>query len=447
MSFRFAALAALVLTGFSLHAQETTAGVYGIVEDASGAIIPGATIILENVGTNRHYTATSSEAGAFALTLLPVGEYIATAETVGFKKAVVTGVTLHVNDNRRIVFSLNVGEVAETITVEATAVVVNTASGETSAHMSAKQIINTPTQGRYVMPLALLMPGVVSDTPNDRRNNRAAVNGVRPTHNAWLLDGGYNIDTGGNWGAPLAPNVEGVAEFRALRGNYSAEFGTGGGSQFNVITKSGSNEFHGSLYYYLRNDKLNARNFFNSNRQAFKGNEFGFSLGGPVRIPGLYDGRNKTFFFILEGWNKERTQQVFQSIVPTAALRAGDFSALGKTIKDPDTGVAFPNAQVPSARFDPNALGYQSMYDLPNFVSSTANNYTTTAPFIDDRRDQSYRVDHNFTDKHSLMVRHYREKRDSERSLSRPASRSCAGRTRRRPTTRSSSSRPSSART
>src|SRR5437773_756053 len=143
-------------------------------------------------------------------------------------------------------------------------VAVDVATGTTSQLFDGRDIVRLPSRGRYVQPFALLMPGVVSTTPYDRRNNNSAVNGIRPTHNAWLIDGGYNIDTGGNWGSPLAPNIETVAEFRAIRGNYSAEFGTGGGSQFNVITKGGTNELHGSLYYFHRNDKLNSPNFIDS---------------------------------------------------------------------------------------------------------------------------------------------------------------------------------------
>src|SRR5260370_25589303 len=141
------------------------------------------------------------------------------------------------------------------------------------------------------------MQGAICTTPGDRRNNNASVNGVRPTHNAWLLDGGYNIDTGGNWGAPLAPDVETVAEFRALSGNYSAEFGIGGGSQFNVISKSGTNGLHGSAYEYLRNDQLYARNTFSPVRQPFRGNDFGFTTGVPCYLPKICNVTNKTLCF------------------------------------------------------------------------------------------------------------------------------------------------------
>ncbi|MEO8127762.1 MAG: carboxypeptidase-like regulatory domain-containing protein, partial [Bryobacteraceae bacterium] len=203
---------------------------------------PGAQIRLKNLETGRAWQTTADESGAFSITLLPIGTYEVSAETQGFKRTVVNDVVLRVNDNRRFVFTMEVGQLAEQVTVEATTVAVNVATGTTSQLLDGGDMVKMPSRGRNVQPFALLMPGVVSTTPYDRRNNNSAVNGVRPTHNAWLIDGGYNIDTGGNWGSPLAPNIETVAEFRAIRGNYSAEFGTGGGSQFNVITKGGTND-------------------------------------------------------------------------------------------------------------------------------------------------------------------------------------------------------------
>jgi hypothetical protein len=417
LSLFFSLIVCLAVFLSPAHGQEVTAGIYGTVQDATGAVIPGTEIVMTNVDTGRTLRTTSDATGGFTITLVPLGNYSVSAEAAGFRTSVVTGVILRVNDNRRIIFNLAVGEVSESITVEASAVTVNTASGETSAHLDGDELINIPSTGRYVLPFAMLMPGVVSDRPNSRRDNRAAVNGVRPTHNAWLLDGGYNIDTGGNWGAPLAPNIEGVAEFRAIRGNYTAEFGTGGGSQFNVVTKSGTNQYHGALYYFLRNEKLNARNFFQPERQAFKGNEFGASFGGPVKLPG-YNGQDKTFFFVLLGWNRERTQQRFLEIIPDMAVRQGDFSGLDVDIIDPSTGNPFPNNIIPSNRHDRNALAYTQMYSPPNFIDSAGRNFTTVSPFIDDRTDQSYRIDHNFSENYRLMGRYYREYRNSERSES-----------------------------
>lgn len=396
----------LVLAVLSMSAQEVTAGIYGTVTDASSAVIPGATIRLRNTLTGRSHQTTSDESGNYSFVLLPVGNYELDCEAQGFKKSVVSDVTLRVNDNRRIIFTMEVGQVSDSVTIAATAVAVNTATGTTSQLLDGKDMVNLPSRGRNVLPFALLMPGVVSDTPYDRRNNRAAVNGVRPTHNAWLLDGGYNIDTGGNWGAPLAPNIESVGEFRAIRGNYSAEFGTGGGSQFNVVTKSGTNDLHGSAYYFHRNDKFNARNFFSPRREPFRGNDFGFTVGGPVYIPKVYNGRNKTFFFVLLGWIKERRQQNFLQIVPTVPFRSGDFSSSRTVLYDPDNGQPFAGNVIPTSRIDRNALGYARMFPQPNFSDAAGRNWSSLQGRIDDTNEKNFRVDHHFTDSHRVMWRY-----------------------------------------
>ncbi len=405
---RLALLAALIGAAFSslAMAQEVTAGIYGVVQDSSSAVIPGATIRVTNTGTGLTRQTTTDESGNYSLPLLPIGTYSVTAEANGFKKSVVNDVLLRVNDNRRIVFSMEVGQIADQVTVEAAAVTVNTSSGATSQLLDGKDMVQLPSRGRNVLPFALLMPGVVSTTPYDRRANNSAVNGIRPTHNAWLLDGGYNVDTGGNWSTPLAPNIESVAEFRAIRGNYSAEFGVGGGSQFNVITKGGTNDIHGSAYYFHRNDKFNARNYFLPTRPPFRGNDYGFTIGGPVVIPKVYDGRNKTFFFALMGWIKERQRQEFFGIVPTEAAKGGNFSATGRTIFDPVTGQPFPGNIIPANRIDANARGYARMYPASNFSDSAGRNWFSLQSRQDDTDEQNYRIDHNFTSNHRVMWRY-----------------------------------------
>ncbi|MFN7921668.1 MAG: TonB-dependent receptor [Bryobacteraceae bacterium] len=385
--------------------QEVTAGIYGVVQDSSSAVIPNAIVHARNTGTGIVREAKSDESGNYLFTLIPIGTYEVTAEAPGFKKSTVSSVQLRVNDNRRITFTMEVGQLAEQVTVEAAAVAVNTATGTTSQLIDGKDMIQLPSRGRNVLPFALLMPGVVSTTPYDRRNNNSAVNGVRPTHNAWLLDGGYNIDTGGNWGTPLAPNIESVAEFRAIRGNYSAEFGVGGGSQFNVITKGGSNDLHGSVYYFHRNDKLNARNYFLSSRAPFRGNDFGFSTGGPVFIPKVYNGKNKTFFFVLLGWIKERRQESFFNIVPSAAQKTGNYSAISRALYDPDSGQPFPGNIIPTSRIDRNALGYAKMFPDPNFLDAAGRNSFFLQGRKDNTDEMNFRVDHNFNENHRVMWR------------------------------------------
>ncbi|MBL8174915.1 MAG: carboxypeptidase regulatory-like domain-containing protein [Bryobacterales bacterium] len=402
--FRYLCLAlACSALGYS---QEVTAGIYGVVQDATTAIVPGATVRARNLGTGLSRQTITDESGNYSFVLIPIGTYEVTAEASGFKKSVVNDVVLRVNDNRRILFTMEVGQIADQVTVEASAVTVNTASGTTSQLLDGKDMVQLPSRGRNVLPFALLMPGVVSDTPYDRRNNRSSVNGIRPTHNAWLLDGGYNIDTGGNWGTPLSPNIESVAEFRAIRGNYSAEFGVGGGSQFNVITKGGTNELHGSAYYFHRNDKFNARNFFQPTRSTFRGNDFGFTVGGPVYIPKVYNGKNKTFFFVLIGFIKERQQQAFFNIVPEAPFRTGNFSTLGRTLYDPVGGAPFPGNVIPTARIDRNALGYTRMFPDSNFRDAAGRNWFSQGSRRDDTDEMNFRVDHIFNDKHRVMWRY-----------------------------------------
>src|SRR5438552_306315 len=407
----YALLLGAIIFSCVSSAQEVTAGVYGTVMDSSASAVPRASITLRNLETGRTLQTHSDDSGNFVLTLVPIGSYDVTAESAGFRTSKVSGVVLRVNDNRRINFTVEVGAVTEQVNVEAELVAVNTASGATSAVLEGREMLKMPSKGRYVFPFALTMPGAISTTPGDRRNNNTSVNGIRPTHNAWLLDGGYNIDTGGNWGAPLAPDVETVGEFRAISGNYSAEFGIGSGAQFNVVTKGGTNDLHGSAYEFLRNDKLNARNSFSPTRQSFRGNDFGFTTGGPVFIPKIYNGRNKTFFFVHIGYIKERRQELFLQKLPEIAYRTGDFSALGKSIIDPNTGAPFPGNIIPLARFDKNALGYIKMYPAQNYRDAAGRNYSATQGHLDNTGERMFRGDHNFGQNHRLMARYTMEHR------------------------------------
>jgi hypothetical protein len=395
-----------VFAAGSLNAQEVTAGIYGTVQDSSSAVIPNAAVVLHNVDTGRDYQTVSDASGAFSLTLIPIGNYSVSAQAVGFKKANINGVTLLVNDKRRVDFSLEVGQTSDTMTVTAELVNVNTANGTTSAVVTNAQLINLPSTARAVLPFALLMPGAVSTAPTSATANYTSVNGIRPTHNAWVLDGGYDIDTGGNWGVLLAPNMEIVEEVRAIRGNYSAEFGTGGGSQFNVITKNGTNLIHGSAYEFLRNSAMNARSYFQPTLPVLKNNEFGFTLGGPVVIPKIYNGKNKTFFFVNADWNPLRSQTQFLDKLPEAAYLTGNFSGLGKTITDPSNGnTPFPGNIIPSSRIDPNAAIYAKQYPATNFRDSIGDNYAVNQPQVQNVYQYTARIDHNFTDKYRLMGR------------------------------------------
>ena len=234
---------------------------------------------------------------------------------------------------------------------------------------------------------------------------------------------------------PMAPNMETVAEFRAIRGNYSAEFGIGGGSQFNVVTRGGSNEFHGALSWYHRADSINARNFFSPTKEPFRNNDFGGSIGGPVIIPGLYHGRDKTFFFAFFGARTERREERFTSKVPEMAYRSGDFSTLGTVIRDPATGEPFPGNIIPANRIDTFARNYTAVYPAPNFRDSLGNNYTVLQPRSFNLPQQNYRIDHHFNERHRIFGRYAREFRNPNTSPVRDSITSCAA-TRSRSTTR-----------
>ena len=390
---------------FSLSAQEVTAGIYGTVRDSTSAVIPNAAIALHNVDTGRDYQATSDQSGNYTLTLIPVGNYEVYAQAAGFKKGTFTGLTLAVNDNRRIDFSLEVGQMTEQVTVSADLIQVNTANGTTNSIINDATIEGLPSTARAVAPFVLLMPGVVNSAPTSLSNNYSSVNGIRPTHNAWTLDGGYDIDTGGNWSIFLPPNMEIIAEVNAIRGNYSAEFGTGGGSQFNMISKSGTNEIHGSAYEFLQNSDMQARNYFQPTVPLLKYNDFGFTIGGPVYIPKLYNGKNKTFFFANIDWNWQGNQTQFLEILPTPAHRAGDYSGTNITLKDPVTGAPFPGNIIPSSRIDPNAAKYAAVYPALNFRDSIGDNYLVNAPGSNHTHQYTLKMDHNFTDKYRVSAR------------------------------------------
>ena len=364
------AILVLVLAGAvttSVRGQEVTAGVYGVVQDASGLVIPGIEVQFRNLETNRTVRAVTDETGSYTIPALPIGTYEASAELDGFKRVVVENILLRVNERRRVVFELQASAVAETVTVQADTVAINTTSGTTSSVMDGDDMQMLPSVGRNVMPLAMVMPGVAGPNTTDQRSGQwQAVNGIRPTHNSWLIDGGYNIDTGGNWSMPLAPNQETIAEFRAIRGNYSAEFGTGGGSTFSVVTKSGSNKFSGSASWYHRNEKLTARNFFSPTVEPFREHDYGATLGGPIL-------RDRTFFFIFAGSRVERSDSRSTSKLPEMAYRTGDFSGLGRPIIDPLTRAPFPGNAIPMNRLNPFALAYSQLYPEPNFQDGRGN--------------------------------------------------------------------------
>lgn len=382
-------------------AQESTGSISGTVTDPSGAIVPRSAVTVTNVQTGVQRREESNASGLFVITNLPVGDYSLSAEATGFKKFEATGIRLNVNDRLTIPVHLELGGATETVSVNESSAQLQTQSAELSDLVGARQTQALPLNGRVFSQLVMLVPGVVSENGTIgngvgiNSDTTVSINGSQSNSNLWLLDGQNNMDIGSNAQNVVTPPLDALEEFKVLRSNYSAEFGGATGGVINVVTKQGTRDFHGSVYEYFRNDKLDANDFFlNQQGQArneLRFNNFGYTLGGPFWIPGLYNkDKTKDFFFASYEGRRNVTGNAVQDNVPDAAERSGDLSELGE-----------PN--VPVSQINPNALAILERYPLPN--ATGAYNFVASLPTgtVDDV--QLYRWDHNINDKAMLMAR------------------------------------------
>ncbi|WP_213804451.1 carboxypeptidase-like regulatory domain-containing protein [Granulicella sp. dw_53] len=339
-------LGALLLATASIptSAQEVTGSVSGTVTDISGATIKGAEVTLTNTDRGQvARTLTTNSAGFYTATSLPLGTYTVKVTLSGFKTDSVTGLVLHANDALTVNRKLEVGGSDQQVTVVADAIQLNLENGMSQGLINGTQVRELVLNNRNYEQLLQLQPGVAYGGANDQlyigvslpsgTSNQVAfsVNGQRATANNWTIDGADNVDRGANLTLLAFPSVDAISEFKTLRGTYTAEFGRSASSQVNVVTRSGTNDFHGSAYEFFRNDVFNANNYFNKltavvARPKLRYNDFGYTFGGPVRIPHLYDGRNKTFFFFSQEFRRVVNYSTSTVLVPTAAERAGDFT-------------------------------------------------------------------------------------------------------------------------
>ncbi len=331
-------LIALLFTPLTLdlNAQVEKGGFTGVVKDTTGAVLPGASITIRNMGTNEVRKALTNDQGLYRVTGLVPGVYELRAELQGFKAKLDTNVDLAISEMKRVDFVLEVGEIQEVITVVGEAALVNTEEGRVAARVSGRQITELPLNGRNVYQLIRLAPGAVNSTGVTFYGGEAGgfggspsadtvVNGVRQEFNGFLMDGVTNRNFG-TAGAMFTPSVDAVAEFRLETTNFSAEFGEAGAMITNLVTRSGTNEFHGSAWQFHRNDNLDASNYFDPQelddsgnfvrklKPEFKWNQFGFTAGGPIR-------KDKTFAFgYYEGF-RLRTQEAQSFFVETPEFR------------------------------------------------------------------------------------------------------------------------------
>ena len=459
-------LALAITTAFAQ--DDTSATIVGQITDPAGAVVPNATVVVTNTKTNQSRQVQSNADGLYTVYPLTPGEYTVAVEQAGFKKTVVN-VTLATRDRRPVDVVLEVGTASEVVTVTSEPPLIQDSPvGQTL--VSGNQVTELPLNNRNFIRLLETIPGVSSDLDDESNfglTSRASVsiNGQRRNSVNYIVDGVNNVDIGSNITLLSTPTVDSILEFKVLSSNYTADVGRSGGGSVIITTKGGGNDFHGTLYEFVRNDAFNANTFFNNRlgRRAdgtpvadvprLRYNNFGGVISGPVIIPNvgdggspwLYNGRDKTFFFVSEEVRRiTRATSNASATVPTIAQRQGDFSAtLGNLVCQNASGglvnststttctaadttpvnlvdtagntiqlranqifrsdnVPFAGNILPANLIDPRALGLLSAYPLPN---NGINGFTTSQTNINNTRQEVFRVDHNFNGSHKIFGR------------------------------------------
>lgn len=410
-----------------LYAQKTTGNITGVVTDPSGAVVANATVAATNTATGQTRTVTADQSGIYRVAEVDPGVYRVTVKAQGFKETVVNSLEVHVASTTNQNFTMQAGGATETIEVTANPIQVQTDTATLGEVINDTQVKELPLNGRNFVELTQLAPGV-SGANNFNSKDKGltggvdfSVNGNSVTNNLFLVDGANNNDVGSNRTILIYPAVESISEFKMLRNSFGPEYGQASGSVISIVTKGGSNQLHGSVFYSGRNDALSAYDFFTKQdglpKTLLRRNDYGFTVGGPVK-------KDKLFFFVSEEWNKERRGIPGQaSCVPTAAERAGDFSS-GFTAKDPTNpslltdqcGMRQPNIpaalQAPGAPFkfaNPLQAGLllAARFPDPNLASVVnGNNWVNTAGRKQDWRQDSFRGDWQLSKNNTVMGRY-----------------------------------------
>lgn len=386
-----------------------TASVYGTVNDPQGAVIPAAAVTLTNVATGQTRTVGTGAEGTYVFTLVSVGSYTIEVENPGFQRFVRTGILLQTNENVRVDIELAVGAVTETVIVNALGSQVETRSATIKETVDARRVIELPLNGRNPADLVLLSPGVAAASGNtgERESRWRApgqraftVNGSRNNNLRYTLDGGENMDTLVNLNMPF-PFPDAVQEFSAQTSNMGVELGGSSGGVVNVTTKSGTNQFHGNGFWFVRNTTLNANDFFSRQEDQLKRNQFGGTVGGPVV-------KNKLFFFA--GYQKlliRRGSADSRDQTLTAAERRGDFSSNSIPLFIPGTADRFTNNTIPASQLSPAAQNLLALSPLPDPDGFTR--FQITQP--EDQQQYIVRVDYIQNDKSNFQFRVFRSDR------------------------------------
>ena len=420
----------VLITACTLHAQVTTGAISGAVTDSTGAAVPGATVTVTNQGTAISHTSTTDSSGFYSAEGLTVGLYRIDVLKPGFKESVTQDIQVNPGQRRANGVVLEVGVATSIVTVTANAEQVNTETSESGGTLSSKQISNLMLNGRNFQTLAIAVPGVSSTAGADALNGGGLeggttliVNGNSVEYTTYTIDGVYNMNSGNLANVNILPIVDGISEFSVLKDNYSARYGFAGSGQVVVETKTGTDTFHGSAWDYLRNNAFDGNNYYTTTAQPLHQNIFGYTLGGPLIIPKVYntDRSKKTFFFASNQWYVINAGQVSRGAVFPQAMRNGNFSASptlpagGLTLdahsqallasQGKSNCVTGPTTLNPAC-FDPSAVAIMNAYlPLPNNIPGGFLNYLNQGSMTTSQLDYQFRVDHYINKNNQLMTR------------------------------------------
>lgn len=442
------ALAIVLMMAISVSAQSFKATIVGRILDSNGAVIPGATITVSEKGTGRSHNAMSNEDGGFTITQLPPGQYEVRVEATGFKRSVQTDLVLETDQTQLLNITMEAGNVSESVTVVAVAPAINTETSDKGEVITNRQVQELPLNGRDATDLAQLVPGVYQRPAEDDQGQGLSVAGTRTDSTNFILDGVNNrSDRNGNIG--VNTSVDSIQEFKVSTSSYSAEFGRTAGGQINVVSKSGTNNFNGSLFEFVRNDAFDAANFF-SGKKDLRRNQFGGTVGGPLPFlnfgeggPMFTSGRDRTFFFVSYEGTREDRSVAFLRSAPNEAWLRGDFRNVRGAGPDrifgnaddtnrilrpiattnPNgsvtvTRVEFPTPNViPSSLFSPVAAAMLSFIPAANLPSATAatpsTSYLANGLNNTNRNQYLVKIDHRLSATNSFFVSYARQTADN----------------------------------
>jgi hypothetical protein len=407
----------VLLCALGLLGQSDNSSISGVVKDPSGAVVSNAKVSLRNEDTSFERQTTTNDTGFYTVTNIPPGYYTVTVEAAGFKKSGRTRNKLDAGLPLAVNIELSVGQLTEVVNVEANIAQINTESSAVGKTVEQQQIQNLALNGRNPLFLAMLKPGVRRGSPMTGfsfglDSGGFTINGGRSQDSLITFDGAVGVRTRANGTSVGTADADTVQEVQVLTANYAAEYGRSGTGQIRIVTRSGGKDFHGSLYEYLRNDKLDAnswsRNLQESSafRPPLRFNQFGFNVSGPVTIPGKFNkNREKLFFLFAQEYVRRRFIDTSFQRVPTALMRAGNFSELSganvfysapRTINDPQSNTPFANNIIPASRLSANGSAFLRTYPQPNGVYGNNNFFQQRGGWQNQRKD-TYSIDYNPT--------------------------------------------------